>query len=116
MKLRNLVGHDLRTVTGDTVSDDEYRSQFERQMQLYGTKPRTDFEIMYSQLREWRDMYFTCHVPRRVHDNMVLGEWVHRVRKKYKKKVIERWMMERLNELDFEWKVHQVSVLPYIPT
>lgn len=108
LKLRNLVGLDLRAITGDNVSDEEYCNQYERQMQLYGTKPRTDFEIMFSQLREWRDAYFTCHVPRRVHDNLVLGEWVHKIRKKYKKKIIEHWVVERLNELDFEWRVHQV--------
>lgn len=47
-------------------------------------------------------------VLRRVYDSPVLGEWVHRIRRKHKRKIIEQWMIERLNELDFEWKVHQV--------
>lgn len=45
---------------------------------------------------------------RRVYDSPVLGEWVHRIRRKHKRKIIEQWMIERLNELDFEWRVHQV--------
>eukprot|EP00210_Caulerpa_lentillifera_P000979 g943.t1 len=114
VKLRDIIGYDLSKVCSEEALDDEnYASVYSESVSMYGSKPMMDFETMYKQLEDWRERYYTCHVPRRVYDSSVLGEWVHRIRRKHKRRIIEQWMIERLNELDFEWKVHQLDARWY---
>lgn len=111
IKLRVILGYDLKKVVGEEISDEDYEDQHMSQLESHGSQNAMDFEVMVTQLQEWKDKYYTCHVPRKVHDASVLGEWVHRMRRKYKKKLLEEWQIRKLNELNFEWKVHQASSL-----
>ena len=35
----------------------------------------------------------------------MLGMWVHRLRRDYKKALLPQWQVDRLDTLDFAWKV-----------
>jgi len=113
IKLRVILGYDLKKVVGDEITDEEYEEQHMSQLESHGSQNAMDFDVMVTQLQEWKDKYYTCHVPRKVHDASVLGEWVHRIRRKYKKKLLEEWQIRKLNELNFEWKVHQLDARWY---
>eukprot|EP00299_Pterocystis_sp_00344_P013689 c6735_g1_i1.p1 GENE.c6735_g1_i1~~c6735_g1_i1.p1 ORF type:complete len:463 (+),score=95.91 c6735_g1_i1:15-1403(+) len=63
------------------------------------------FEIMLAQLHKWIDTYRTSHVPRSVFDNTLLGEFVAHMRHLKKVKKIPKWQQDRLDELNFMWKV-----------
>ena len=40
-----------------------------------------------------------------VWDNPVLGAWVHRLRRDYRKNTLPQWQVDLLDRLDFAWKV-----------
>lgn len=114
MKLRLVLGHDLKKVVGEDISDEVYDEKYRAQLEALGGQQNTmDFEIMMKQLDEWKENFYTCHVPRRVHDAHVLGEWVHRLRRKYRKKLLDEEQIRRLNDIGFEWKVHQQDARLY---
>lgn len=64
-KLRDVIGYDLNKVSSEEALDDEnYASMYNQAIDLHGSKPMMDFETMYKQLEDWREHYYTCHVPR----------------------------------------------------
>lgn len=114
VKLRVILGHDLKKIVDEDISDEKYDEEYKAQLEAHGGGQNVmDFEIMMKHLAEWKEKYYTCHVPRRVHDASVLGEWVHRLRRKYKKKLLDEWQIRKLNEMAFEWKVHQLDARWY---
>ena len=44
-----------------------------------------------------------------VWDNPVLGTWVHRMRRDFKNKLLPQWQIDKLDLLQFPWKVDQIS-------
>lgn len=55
-----------------------------------------------------------CHLTWRmcvaqVYDNPVLGMWVHRMRRDLKKKLAPQWQVDKLDSIQFAWKVDQIS-------
>lgn len=65
IKLREVIGYDLREIVPESAIEDEaYVQIYNDSISMYGNKPLMDFEMMYKQLEEWREKYYTCHVPR----------------------------------------------------
>jgi hypothetical protein len=60
---------------------------------------------MYAQLSIWRATYRTTIVPRNAHDAGDLGDWVAAIRRLHRKDTLPFWAIEKLNELDMNWKV-----------
>lgn len=68
LKLRDIVDYDLRKIVPESaIDDDTYAKIFNDSIEMFGNKPMMDFEMMYKQLEEWRERYYTCHVPRYHH-------------------------------------------------
>lgn len=44
-----------------------------------------------------------------VWDNPVLGMWVHRLRRDFKNDLLPQWQVDKLDTLQFAWKVDQIS-------
>ncbi|KAK9851905.1 hypothetical protein WJX84_001587 [Apatococcus fuscideae] len=59
------------------------------------------FSRMLEKLRNWRQRYYTAIVPRQVHDDAELGEWVHNLRKLHKLGKLHGQMLQDLDELGF---------------
>ncbi|KAK9813280.1 hypothetical protein WJX72_011855 [[Myrmecia] bisecta] len=101
-----LVGYNLREVTGDDISADDYAAAHG---ELAGDRKRNEFLMMFEELKAWKQRYYTAVVPRQVHDNPVLGEWTIRTRKAYKEGLLHEWQEELLDSIEFPWKVDQLS-------
>ena len=59
------MGYDLKEIVPESaVDDDTYAEIYSEAVSLHGNKPMMDFEVMFRQLEDWREKYYTCHVPR----------------------------------------------------
>ncbi len=55
------------------------------------------------ELREFKNKYGHCNVPRSCNDNRPLANWISTVRRSYKKGVLEQNKILELNKLGFNW-------------
>ncbi|KAK9902684.1 hypothetical protein WJX75_002583 [Coccomyxa subellipsoidea] len=99
-------GYDLRTATGDDISEEDYAREHEGAQE--GTTD-FEFETMYKELKAWRDAYNTTIVPKQVWDAPLLGAWVHKMRKVHKEVRLPGWQVAKLDKLVFAWKMEQQS-------
>ena len=60
---------------------------------------------MHEELALWRSKYRTTIVPRNAHDAGLLGDWVAAIRRLHRRGTLPTWALEKLNELDMDWKV-----------
>eukprot|EP00884_Botryococcus_braunii_P010283 jgi/Botrbrau1/19256/Bobra.0073s0006.2 len=101
-----LVGYDVRKLTNDDISRENYEVEHLKVMRTSG---KAEFEMMYKELVAWKEKYYTCVVPKQVYDNPVLGHWVHEIRKKAKEKKLDDETFSRLDAIGFCWTVDQQS-------
>lgn len=78
-----------------------------------GSELDEEFRGMVGRLAAWKDRYYDCHVPRKVHDEADLGDWVHRVRAQHKRGKLPPAAAAALDALGFAWKVDVVTAKWY---
>lgn len=71
---------------------------------------RADFQYMLAQLQDWKARYGSCYVPRHVHDEQQLANWVWHTRQSRKKQGLTTEQVRQLDEIGFVWKPNVVSV------
>ncbi|KAL4436589.1 hypothetical protein ABPG75_003728 [Micractinium tetrahymenae] len=81
--------------------------------QAAGGELDLDFTAMLSRLTDWKDRYYECIVPRKVHDAADLGEWVHRTRVARKRGTLLPAQQAALDALGFAWEVDVVTAKWY---
>lgn len=60
----------------------------------------------YEQLRDFRDRFGHCRVPKMWDENLALGTWVHAMRQYKRKGKLSEERTQKLEELDFTWRIH----------
>ncbi|KAL4444573.1 hypothetical protein ABPG77_002390 [Micractinium sp. CCAP 211/92] len=81
--------------------------------QAAGDELDAEFASMLSQLANWKDRYYECIVPRKVHDASDLGEWVHSMRAARKRGTLLPAQQAALDALGFAWEVDVVTAKWY---
>jgi len=101
-----MAGYDMRQVTGDDISKEEYVNA---QQEIAKGAEKNEFEIMFAELEAWKATFYTTVIPRMVYDNPVLGMWAWKMRKDHRNNKLAQWKVDKLDSLEFLWKVDQVT-------
>ncbi|KAK9786077.1 hypothetical protein WJX73_003167 [Symbiochloris irregularis] len=101
-----LVGYNMLEATGEEITAAAYADEHAK---LGDKDQRTEFEIMFAELCNWKDSYRTTVIPRQVWDNPVLGMWAHRIRRDFKNDRLPQWQIDKLDTVQFAWKLDQAS-------
>ncbi len=62
------------------------------------------WEEMFAALKEYKEKYGDCFVPRHYRENTQLGTWVHSQRRNYQKKTLSKDQIKRLEAKGFVWE------------
>lgn len=70
----------------------------------------TQWEEMYQELKEARQLFGSCHIPRSyLRKRPKLETWIKRQRDAMKEGKISKDRFDRLNEIDFAWDLYEVK-------